>query len=310
MESADIRRIVVMGAGAIGKLVTAGLLRAGCEVRLLARRPEQARSLRDNGLVVIRPDGEEIVLPVAATTDMPADCVDLVILAVKSFDTEQAARQIARMPGTPAVLSLQNGLGNGEALAAALGAERVLLGLATYGATSLSDHKVAARGEGEFVLGGYGGNHPAAGKLSALFAEAGWKVRIGEDMRKEVWKKALVNIGINPVTAIYRVTNGEILERPELRETAVAAVKEAGRVAQALGVLGEAEAAEGVGRMLQVCEQTAANRSSMLQDVEKGRRTEIDSLNGAVVRLGQELSVETPVNRELARRVANIGGCL
>ncbi|WP_018132733.1 ketopantoate reductase family protein [Effusibacillus pohliae] len=311
MDGAEPIRIGVLGAGAVGKLTAAALVSSGMSVRLLVRRQEQAASLRQNGLVLVNSDGKRLRFPVAVSADPVAEAVDLVMVTVKSIDTEQAARQVAAMPGTPCVLSLQNGLGNGETLAALLGPERVLLGVSTYGATAQSDYEVAARGSGELVVGGYLGCHPLADKLAAIFSKAGWNVRVSSDMQREVWKKALVNIGINPVTAIHRVPNGAILERPDLRQIAVAAVWEAGQVAQGLGVLSADEAAAGVERMLLVCRATAANRSSMLQDVEKGRRTEIGSLNGAVVRMADELSVATPVNRELVNRIRQIeaGNC-
>ncbi|WP_275539559.1 ketopantoate reductase family protein, partial [Effusibacillus lacus] len=165
-----------------------------------------------------------------------------------------------------------------------------------------------ARGAGELVLGGYRGDHPLTGALSDIFSRAGWNVRIGTDMKKEVWKKALINIGINAVTAINRVANGDILANADLRETAVAAVREAGLVATALGSLSPEEVDAGVERMLEVCRATSANRSSMLQDVENHRQTEIDALNGAIVRWGEELSIATPVNLELVQRVKRIAG--
>ncbi|MFC4770233.1 ketopantoate reductase family protein [Effusibacillus consociatus] len=296
-------RITIMGGGAIGKLAAAKFIQAGMDATLLVRRVEQAQQLNEKGLVLIRTDGERIVFRVKAAVDMHANNPDVVILTVKSFDTEPAAKQVASLARTPFVLSMQNGLGNGDTLSRILGDQFVLLGLTTYGATSVSDCEVAERGEGELVLGGFRKTNPITHKLSAIFTEAGWNVRIGYDMQKEVWKKALVNIGINPITAIYRVTNGEIAKRGELKEIAVAAVKEAGNVAVALGVLTPQEAEEGIERMVQVAADTADNRSSMLQDVEKGRRTEIDSLNGAIVRLGEEMSVDTPVNRQIVEKM-------
>jgi 2-dehydropantoate 2-reductase len=211
------------------------------------------------------------------------------------------------MQSRPKVLSLQNGLGNGELLAESLPADRIFTGVTTYGATSLSDCEVAARGEGELVVGGWFGDQQLySNELAKLFAEAGWKVRIGQNMRQEVWKKALVNIGINPVTAIYRVTNGEILQRKELQELASAAVKEAEEAAFAAGILSIENVGHAVSRMLAVCSQTATNHSSMLQDIEKGRRTEIDALNGSIVQLGEACAVNTPVNRELVRQIKTL----
>lgn len=299
-------RITVMGAGAMGKLVAVGLVRAGRDVTLLTRRPEQAHLLQENGIHVIEADGTQNLIFLPATADASQLTSDLVILTVKSFDTESAARQIANLNGTPFVLSLQNGLGNAETLASVLNTERILLGVSTYGATSLSDTEVAIRGQGEWVIGGLGKDHPFAEQVTAIFSEAGWNVRVSGDMQKEVWLKALVNIGINPLTAIHGVVNGEIRKRQELRSLAAEAVKEAGVVSQRLGILTSREVEQSIERMLEICGLTAANRSSMLQDIERHRRTEIDSLNGAIVRFGESLGIKTPVNRMLTQQIRQL----
>lgn len=299
-------RITVMGAGAVGKMVGAGLAQSGQSVTLLVRRQEQASALLEKGIHAIALDGSRTVVPVFATDDASQLTSDLVILTVKSFDTRTAAKQIAGMKGCPAVLSLQNGLGNGEQLAAVLPMERIWLGIGTYGATSLSDYEVAIRGEGEWIIGASGDNGRAAEQVGAIFANAGWKIRLSTEIQQEVWKKALVNIGINPLTAIHRVTNGEIATRQELREQAGAAVEEAGQIAVRLGVLSPVDVKQSIDRMLEVCRLTAGNLSSMLQDIERGGRTEIDSLNGMIVRYGESLGADTPINRELTWQIRQL----
>ncbi|BCJ86087.1 ketopantoate reductase family protein [Effusibacillus dendaii] len=310
-EKPDLK-IAVIGAGAIGKLVAARLAAAGFSIQMLVRRREQANLLNEKGVTLQQMNGRRMTVPVQATTEATDLAADLVILTVKSFDTAVGASQIADMAGIPYVLSLQNGLGNGEALASVLGAERVLLGITTYGATSLSDGEVAARGEGELVIGEYQSNSAIKQTISdltqadSIFSQAGWNVRRAADMRKEIWLKALINIGINPLTAIHRTVNGEIAARPDLRKMALAAVWEAGRIAVANGILAMEDVQAAADRMLQVCQQTAANRSSMLQDIENGRPTEIDSLNGQIVQMGKELQIETPVNLVLTHYIKEL----
>lgn len=300
-------RVCVWGAGAIGKLVAASLQMAGIDVTVKVRRAEQAARLREHGIVLYSQTSDPISVPIRVTDRVDDLDAGLIILTVKSFDTQQAAGQIAGMKSLPIVLSLQNGLGNDELLADVLAGERIFTAMTTYGATSLSDFAVAARGEGELVLGSYFGNGlENANQLKAIFSEAGWNVRIGQNMLQEVWKKAFINIGINPVTAIHRVTNGEIIKVKELQELASAAVAEAEVAACAAGILTAGDIGNGTARMLQVCRQTAANRSSMLQDIEKGRKTEIDALNGRIVQLGEACAIDTPVNRELVRQIKNL----
>ncbi len=299
-------RITVMGAGAIGKLVAAGLAQSGQAVSLLVRREQQAAALQENGIHVMAANGSRTVVPILATAEGSQLTSDLVILTVKSFDTLTSAKQIAEMNGVPFVLSLQNGLGNDEQLTAVLPNERILLGIGTYGATSLSDYEVAMRGQGEWIIGGRGGNRRVAEQVRAIFANARWKIRLSAAMQQEIWKKALINIGINPLTAIHRVVNGEIARRQELREQAGAAVDEAGQIAVRMGILSPLEAAQSIDRMLEICRLTAGNRSSMLQDIERGRRTEIDSLNGAIVRFGESLGADTPINRQLTWQIKQL----
>ncbi|GAF76047.1 unnamed protein product, partial [marine sediment metagenome] len=133
---------------------------------------------------------------------------------------------------------------------------------------------------------------------------AGIHTEISSNIMRALWSKVLVNVGINPLTALTGLRNGELLDHPEIRQVMKRAVEEAMMVAQSLGI--EMEFDNPVEKVYEVAEATAANRSSMLQDVERGRKTEIDALNGAIVELGRRIGVDTPVNETLVAAVKGL----
>ncbi|WP_231186277.1 ketopantoate reductase family protein [Haladaptatus sp. DYF46] len=284
--------IVVFGAGSLGTLV-GGLLAREHAVTLVARDPH-ASAVLDSGLSV---GGEfDFHVHLDATTDGTELRADCAIVTVKSFHTDTAARQL----GTgefDGVLSLQNGMGNEERLASHLDCP-VLAGTATYGAVLTEPGRVECTGIGEVVLGGRdGGRSVLAARIGEAFSAAGIKTTVADDMPRRLWEKLAVNAGINPTTALARVANGALLTG-DGSELAAAAARETATVARAEGVsLSDSDA---VAAMRDVADATAANTSSMRQDVEAGCRTEIDAINGYVVARGEERGIETPVNRTLA----------
>ncbi len=284
--------IVVFGAGSLGTLV-GGLLAREHEVTLVARDPH-ATEVRESGLRVcgefdfrVRPD---------ATTDgrdLRGECA---IVTVKAFDTGQAASQLATGE-FESVLSLQNGMGNEQTLADHLDCP-ILAGTASYGAVLTDPGAVECTGIGEVVLGAReGGNSAPARRMGGAFRTAGIETEVADDMPRRLWEKLAVNAGINPTTALSRTENGAVLSGTA-NEIATTAARETARVARAEGV--ELTDDDAVAAMTAVAEATTANTSSMRQDVEAERRTEIDAINGYVVARGNEHDIETPVNRTLA----------
>jgi len=284
--------VVVFGAGSLGSLV-GGLLAREHRVTLVGREAH-VRAIRESGL---RLTGayDETVFP-DATTDGTGLRADLAVVTVKAFDTADAARQLATGE-VDLALSLQNGLGNEETLARRLDCP-VLAGTATYGAVRRDPGVVACTGRGEVVLGARaGGQSPEAERVGAAFRAAGLSTTVAPDMPHRLWEKLAVNAGINAVTALARLANGDLLDGPA-RGVALDAARETARVARAAGVpLSDADASEA---LLHVAETTAANHSSTYQDVRAGARTEVEALNGYVVDAGADHDVETPVNRTLA----------
>lgn len=280
-------RIVVLGAGSLGSLV-GGMLASVADVTLVGR-PPHVEAVREHGLR-ISGEVERNVQP-AARTDLP-DATDLAVVTVKSYDTESAVSQLAECE-LDAALSLQNGLGNEAVLAEHLECH-VLAGTCTYGAVLRDPGHVECTGRGTVELGPWrGGKSDRADRLGHLFDDAGLETMVAADMPRRLWRKLAVNAGINPPTALARVANGELVDGPA-GETAREAAREVGRVAAANDVdLSPEDAAEA---MVDVARHTAANQSSMLQDVEAGRRTEIDAINGAVL---DRAVTAVPVNRTL-----------
>jgi len=284
--------VLVFGAGSLGSLV-GGLLARAHDVTLVGRDPHTS-AVAAQGLSIT---GEiETTVSPAAATAVPGSGYDLAVVTVKAFDTPAAADALTDA-AVDATLSLQNGLGNEERLAAALSGP-VLAGTCTYGARLTDPGTVACTGVGEVVLGPReGGSDGTADRVGEAFERAGVETVVTADMPRRLWAKLAVNAGINAATALARVDNGALVDGPAT-DTARRAARETARVARSAGIdLADAEAATAV---IDVAESTAANRSSMRQDVEAGRRTEIDAINGAVV---DRAEGAVPVNETLAALV-------
>ncbi|TYT63786.1 ketopantoate reductase family protein [Natrialba swarupiae] len=280
---------VVFGAGSLGSLI-GGILARSHDVTLVARE-DHVRTVRESGLRVTG-ELETTVWP-SATTDGRDLEAELAVITVKAADTTSAAETLAT-GSFDAVLSLQNGMGNEETLVDRLEAP-VLAGTATYGAVLRESGVVACTGLGDVVLGPRdGGSSELAERVGEAFAAAGLETTVADDMPRRLWEKLAVNAGINPVTALSDVANGAVLEGPA-SDLASAATRETARVARACDV--SISSREAITAMERVAADTAANTSSMRQDVRAGRRTEIDAINGYVVERANELGLEAPTNR-------------
>jgi 2-dehydropantoate 2-reductase len=283
--------IVVVGAGSLGSLV-GGLLARTHDVTLVGRVPHIS-AVRESGL---RISGavETTVWPGATTTS--PDSADLAVVTVKAGDTASAADTLADT-ALDAALSLQNGMGNETVLAERLSCP-VLAGTCTYGARLTDPGHVECTGVGEIVLGSRdGGSSELADRVGAAFSAADVQTTVARDMPRRLWEKLAVNAGINAATALARVENGALVDGPAA-ETARAAAREVARVAQREGIdLSETAAAEAVA---DVAEATAANTSSMYQDVLAGKPTEIDAINGYLV---ERADRPVPVNETLTNLV-------
>lgn len=290
-------KIAVVGPGALGCVLAGRFFIAGEHVLLVDYRSERARFLQERGISFTDLDGTRTVLPVPVILPEELEPADLTILTVKAHQTAAAAQDLpALMAKGGIALTLQNGLGNLEKMAAVVGSARLLAGATFMGATRPAEGEVIFAGQGLTVIGAPAGSSVSRAdmeKVAQVFRRAGLECQVREDIEAVLWEKLVVNVGINPLTAILRVRNGALLDLPPAWELAVAAAQEAVTVAEACGF---ALTIDPEMRLSQVCTATAANRSSMLQDILAGRATEIDALNAQVVQRGAALGISTPVN--------------
>lgn len=297
-------KVAVVGAGAMGSLFGGYLCAAGHEVWLVDTWAEHVRAIKEEGLHIVEPSGEERVIRPQAVTDTAAvgPC-DLVLVFVKSYHTARVAGALAPLLGAgTVVLTLQNGLGNVDVLAEKVPRSLLMAGTTGQGANVLGPGRIHHAGTGETVLGELDGSvTERLERLVEVFRAAGLPASASRDVQGLIWGKLLVNVAINPLTAILRVRNGQLLEIPEAVDLMKEAVREAVLVAERVGV--RLPYPDPWAHVEDVTRRTGGNRSSMLQDVEAGRRTEIDVINGAVVREGARVGVPTPVNLVLTRLV-------
>ena len=294
-------RVVVLGAGSLGSLVGGLLATTDADVTLLGHEGEHVEAVRENGLRLIRPDSEgtDLLVDVPTATDTAvAGGADLLVVCVKSYDTDDAMAGVATHLGDADVLTLQNGLGNAEAIAAHVPQERVIAGTTTHGAVVESPGVVRHAGRGDTTLGRcFAPNDDRVRDAARLLTDAAIETTVTDDPEAAVWAKVLVNAGINAASALARVPNGALVGHESGERLLERAVREGVRVARAEGVDVPGDCVE---RARGVAERTASNRSSMRQDVEAGKRTEVEALNGALARRAADHGVEAPVNETLA----------
>jgi len=295
-------KLAVLGPGALGCLMAALFWEAGAQVSLADYRPERVALLRQRGIQVHTLEGGPRVVRVPIGLAAEVGPCDLTIMAVKAYQTEAAARALpALMSQGGMALTLQNGLGNLEVMARIAGPGRLLAGVGLLGVTRQDEGRIIYAGRGAIYIGVPAGSQVTGAEVAAvvdLFRQAGLECQAREDIEAVLWEKLVINVGINPLTALLRVPNGALLELSPAWEVAVAAAGEAQAVARAAGLTLSGDPAA---RLAQVCTATAANRSSMLQDILAGKQTEIEALNAQVAARGRALGVPTPVNDLLTR---------
>lgn len=298
-------RIAVVGSGAMGSLFGGMLAEAGEEVTLVDVWEEHVRAINERGLRVRGVGGERTIRVAATTKPGEVGPMDLILIFVKSYDTEKAAVDALPMAsGETVFLTLQNGLGNAEKIAEVAGGHRVVAGVTAQGSTLLGPGEIRHAGVGVTTIGEQNDSTTARIlRIEEAFNRAGLATEVSASILDTVWSKVLVNVGINAITALTGLRNGELLVFPEIRGVMRRAVLEALDVAEAKGVR---IAMDPVEKVYEVAEATAANRSSMLQDIDRCRRTEVWALNGAIVEMGHRLGVDTPVNEVLTAAVVGL----
>jgi len=302
-------KIAIIGAGAMGSLFAFLLHRAGHPAWLLDNDRERVATIRQGGLTLEDSTGSTRLAISTVTTD-PGDigAADLVIVFVKSYDTEEALESaLSLFHEETVVLTLQNGLNNLKTIAGVTGRDRLLGGTTAHGATLLSHGRVRHAGRGETVIGSFTGSAAQeTSTVAELFTSAGITTTVTSDLTATLWRKLIINAAINPLTALTRLSNGEITEHPGLTDIQQSVVNEACAVAGAEGLT--ISPGDALAMVREVCRGTATNKSSMLQDVVNGKRTEIDYINGAIVAAGAACHIPTPYNSVLTRLVKALEG--
>ncbi len=297
----DKLRIGIIGTGALASFFAARL-EGVAQVALVGSWAAQLAALQA-GLTLIHLDGQETRHQLTAVAD-PAliPPVDVALVLVKSWQTVVAPARIAPiLPPGGLAITLQNGLGNREQLAVALPQHVIGQGVVTIGATLLRPGVVRHAGDGAIYLAEPQPAHPLFAPLVSVLQAAGLVVQVSDNVDSLVWGKLAINAAINPLTAVHRLTNGQLADHPALGGLLRAAAQEVAAVAAAQGIaLPFADAAE---EAMRVAHRTYNNRSSMLQDVENGRCTEIDAICGAVVRVAAQYGLPVPVNAQLWQQV-------
>jgi 2-dehydropantoate 2-reductase len=298
-------KTVMMGAGAMGSLFGGLLALAGEEVWLVGNRKDQIDAICSTGLA-FEEKRELRIIPMNATSEVTSvGKADLVIFFVKTYDTEMAVSDALILEKEDTIfLTLQNGLGNEEAICRKIDRKKVMLGVTGHGATLMGLGHIRHAGWGKTFIGEL--DHRITDRvvrISQMFCDAGIETEVSSNIHDHVWGKLLVNVGINALTALTGFKNGQLLDYPETVRLLENLVIEASEVARRKGIHLEEDPVEKVRKTI---EATRENRSSMGQDFDYRRKTEIDAINGAVVREAQPLGIPVPFNQAVTDLVKAI----
>jgi len=292
-------KIVVVGPGAIGCLFAAFLTKSKEDVWLLDKSKENAAKLNECGISLEGLSGpSHIKVKVTANITQIAKA-DLILVCVKSFNTKSAIEQIKPLlTDNTKILTLQNGIGNIEIISEVAGEDRVIAGVTNEGATLIALGKIRHAGRGETIIGSPCGKTPVEMRaIREAFNKAGFETKMTRDIKSLIWSKLIINVGINALSAVTRLPNGKLTQFEGTKRILRDAVTEATRIVKRKRI--KLIFDDPLAKVEAVCESTSANLSSMLQDVLRKKRTEVDFINGVIVRLGQELGIEVPTNKFL-----------
>jgi 2-dehydropantoate 2-reductase len=291
-------KVVVIGAGAMGGLFGGLLAEGGLDVTLVDTWDEHIAAIASGGLRIVGVGGNRAI-PIEATTDAGAvRAADIVLFHCKAFANDAAANAARHLfTGRTVAISFQNGLGNEEALAGILGAEYVMGGLTAQAGLVEAPGVVCNFGDLPTVIGEMAGGLSArATVIAGAFTRAGLATTASADIKRDKWKKLLGNVALGAISAVTDLRSLEIMRVPELRDIVFRSVDEAAAVAKAEGIaLDIPEAREVLMRLVDTSAGgTGTSKSSMREDIARRRRTEIDTIHGAVQRLARRHGLPTP----------------
>jgi len=299
-------KIVIVGPGAIGCLLAAFLSKAKQDLWILDYNKDRAAKINQAGISLTGISGEWLSKPKVSADIKDIGIADLLIICVKSYDTKAAITRAKALAGeNTSVLTLQNGIGNIEIISEVIGPDKVIGGVTNLGATLVDVGKTKHAGKGETIIGRIDGKMTVQMRsIREIFNKTGLETRISKDIKGLLWSKLITNVGINALTAITRLNNGKLTEFEGTRKIMREAVTEAARIVKRKRI--KLIYDDPLAKVEAVCEATSGNISSMLQDVLRKKRTEIDFINGVIVRLGQELGISVPANTMLVDLVKTI----
>jgi len=301
-------KICMLGSGSLGSALGGVLTEGGNDVWLIDAWAQHVDAMNRRGLVLREGGGDRTVKVKARTSAEGIGPADLIVVLVKSYHTRQAIASAGAIIGpNTVVVSLQNGLGHEEILAEVVGKQHVLAGKTYAGGLLLEPGHVIAGTKGKYThIGELDGRiTERATRIAETFSRAGLPTEVSANIMGTVWDKLLINVATGALSAITRLPYGDLYSVPEVKQCALAAVDEAIAVARALGVKLTSENAEDAWN-LAAAGLPKEFKASMLQSIEKGAPTEIDFINGSVVRWGERNRVATPVNRALVACVKGI----
>jgi 2-dehydropantoate 2-reductase len=310
-------KVAIIGPGALGCLLAASLtIKVNqsdkkipeLDLWLLDYRPERAKKISEQGLV-LEENGVQKYCGIKATAD-PNEIgpADVIILCVKSTQVAASLKLTSQLVQEDTLLlTMQNGIGHLELLKNKPKPPSIVIGVTAQGANLIAPGQVRHAGDGltrvGFLKSASFSRSLLLAKVCNLLNYGGIETVIVDNIMDYVWSKLLINAGINALTAIHRCPNGKLLESAATKDLLTAAVREGETVARGLNI---ELIDDPLSMTLEVCSKTAQNISSMLQDVNNKRPTEIDSINGAIVTAGKKLGLPTPVNAELVQKVKEI----
>lgn len=296
-------RIAVVGAGAMGSIFGARFAQGGHDTVLVDVAVPLVEKINADGVTVVRGE-EETTTRVPATTDSTTvGPVDIVIFFTKCYHTPSAAESARALVGPDTVVaSLQNGWGNGDVLASVFPVEQVVVGV-TYNSGLVEGlGRVIHPAEQPTIVGAFSDAGPEGPeRIVSALRDAGFVADVVSPVRPEIWKKLILNAATLPASALTGMTAGALGACADTAALVTDTTREAVAVAQALGY--DIDFDERITTILALLEKAGPSKASMLQDAEAGRRTEIDVINGAVVKAADEVGVEVPINRSLVRLI-------
>ncbi len=302
-------KIAIVGAGALGSLFACLLTESGQDVTLVERNRKTIRAIRSKGIWLVDPTGAErnVRVPITLSPRLEGP-IDVLLLFVKTYDTRAAVNCTNHVVGPETYVgSFQNGVGNMEVIAERVAKNRIFCGSLPYSSMQLTDNRIRfSGGSGLLRLAKFDNvNDSGFLEIAEAFKRTGFPVEVVKDSEATLWNKLLMNAAANPLSAITGLSCREMLEDQHLQEIMNLAVKEVAAVATAKGLTID-EANDPVRPLFRALQGIGLNKTTMLQDLERRGKTEIDSINGAVIREADRLGLAVPVNRLLFHLVQSL----